>query len=154
HLAECTDCAERERNLRQLREAIAAAPLYHRAPDSLRARVQSAAMPAVLPTRRRRRMYPLVGAGIAVALTVLILPAVALMRPPAPAEHRVTDGVPASHVRSLQVDHLTDVASSDRHTVKPWFRGKLDFSPPVPDLAADGFPLTGGRLDYVADRPV
>jgi anti-sigma factor RsiW len=152
HLAECTACAEHEQSLRLLRDAVASAAPYHRAPESLRARVLDGPVPPA--PAERPRLIPYAAAGLGVAAAVLLMAGLVVIRPPASADDRVMDQLLASHVRSLQVDHLTDVASSDRHTVKPWFRGKLDFAPQVADLSADGFPLTGGRLDYVADRPV
>ncbi|GGP18368.1 anti-sigma factor family protein [Silvimonas iriomotensis] len=71
-----------------------------------------------------------------------------------PQQDTLTQALLSGHIRALQVDHLSDVISTDQHTVKPWFAGKLDFSPPVHDLVADGFPLAGGRLDYLQQRPV
>ncbi|HET6572038.1 MAG TPA: anti-sigma factor [Fimbriiglobus sp.] len=153
HLRGCAVCAEREGRLRSLRAAVSAPALYHQAPAGLRVRVRSAVLPAA---RRRRPSRHLVAVAAAVVLLVGASAAVGIIlsRAGVSPDDRLAERVVASHVRSLQVDHLTDVASSDRHTVKPWFRGKLDFSPPVPDLAPQGYPLAGGRLDYLTDRPV
>jgi len=90
----------------------------------------------------------LYGAG---ALSAWLAASVLLVAPPADP---LAQQVMASHVRSLQADHLTDVTSSSHHTVKPWFAGRLDFSPPVADLAAQGYPLVGGRLDYLDGNTV
>jgi len=103
------------------------------------------------PTTLRWRWLAL--AGSLVAAMIVIAVGLSIFSRPATDEVLATEIV-SSHVRSLMADHLTDVPSSDQHTVKPWFDGKLDFSPPVKDLSQQGFSLYGGRLDYIGNRPV
>lgn len=103
--------------------------------------------PGTSTPARWLKAVALFGAGAATAWGL----ALALLIAPMP--DATVDAVTDSHVRSLMGSHLADVASTDQHTVKPWFAGKLDFSPPVIDLAAEGMPLTGGRLDYIDGRP-
>lgn len=130
----------------------------YQAPPGLRRRIgtlleqqASAVAPAAVPRGAWWRWLPL---GASFACGALLAVAVMLSTGPSREPQQFEQQVVASHLRSLMAGHLTDVASSDRHTVKPWFTGKLDYAPPVIDLADQGFPLVGGRLDYLEQRPV
>lgn len=155
HLANCAQCARFRDERLALRAAIMSRIPIVAAPDALRDRVRAALAAearAAAPARRPVSSYWRAVA-IAASLVIVAVGSWNLALRKANAE-RLADAVLASHIRSLMPGHLTDVLSSDQHTVKPWFNGKLDFSPPVHDLAAQGYPLLGGRLDYVDGRPV
>lgn len=127
----------------------------HAAPAALRSRIVAAIRQADAPPRRETRSWDwrqwlTMGATFATGVVASI--AVTLLMNATSMQEQLAREVVSGHVRSLLASHLADVASSDRHTVKPWFAGKLDFLPPVPDLAAEGFPLVGGRLDYIGGR--
>jgi anti-sigma factor RsiW len=159
HLAQCPECVEfRDRRL-ELRSSISARIPAFQAPDLLRQRVRAAAAATVRSGVRgggprgvtmRRWSAAL---AVAASLVVVAVGSWRLAQADATGETLAND-VLTSHVRSLMPGHLTDVPSTDQHTVKPWFNGRLDYSPPVYDFAARGYPLLGGRLDYVGGRPV
>jgi anti-sigma factor RsiW len=148
HLAQCDACRQRRAALVALSARLRAEIVYHVAPAGLRRSIE--AQLGITPKQRAREWwrfaFPVgVGAAFAAVLVFALIPG---------REDQMSQSVVASHIRALQPGHLMDVVSTDRHTVKPWFDGRLDYAPPVKDFAAQGFPLTGGRLDYLGGRPV
>lgn len=159
HLATCPDCRAEVERFMSLRRTIGQDGVAWPVPEHVRAQVVDAVSRAVPQPKRdaRRptaqvlgfvRRWSFIPSAGALAASLFLVLAVPRQHP------SLQDEIVSSHVRSLLVDHLTDVQTSDRHTVKPWFNGKADVSPPVVDLAAQGFPLVGGRLDYIAGQPV
>lgn len=154
HVAGCEDCARLRDEMTGLRAGLREALPYHAPSAELRARLAGlVAAPeaprAVVVPFRRRWLAPAGGFAAGAALAAGLALAVVLPRP-----EDLTGALVADHVRALQPGHLMDVVSTDEHTVKPWLDARLDFAPPVKDLAAQGFPLEGGRLDYLDGRTV
>jgi len=150
HIAGCAACAAQLAAYRAMSQAVAGADLRFTAPAGLRLRIEAALPRTEVPSRRAvLRGFAMGSAVSAIAATGLV--AIVLR---SDDEARITSEIVSAHLRSLQAGHLTDVISTDQHTVKPWFNGKLDVAPPVLDLTAQGFTLIGGRLDYVDGRAV
>ncbi len=159
HLATCPDCAREHAALSAASRRIGETLVKYQAPDVLKARIRVAlAQPDALTPDQRptapvsTRRLALGGLGIAIASSLLTFVVVRNVAPP--ASRSLTDEVVSSHIRALMPGHLTDIASTNQHNVKPWFNGRVDLSPPVPNLDSAGFPLIGGRLDYLQGRAV
>jgi len=156
HLKECQECAAFHGRRQSLRSAIQTADLAYRAPAALQKNIKSTIRKAGgNRTTEQVPLYrnPLLWAGMAATLAIVTVPIGRFLISQPNNSELLARQIVTTHVRSLMADHLTDVVSANTHTVKPWFNGKLDFSPPVKDLAPHNFPLVGGRLEYL-DRPV
>lgn len=151
HVEGCPSCGRIYGARRAMQSALRTSQLYFHAPAHLDRRIRRAAFQRSLLQIPWRR-WPAVAA--AAAIVLLAVSGVLVLRSREAATDLLAQEIVSSHVRSLLPGHLTDIVSSDQHTVKPWFAGKIDFSPPVVDLRDEGFPLVGGRLDYVGGRTV
>ncbi len=150
HAAGCARCGAQLASYRDLRQALRGGNLRYTAPPSLRRSIDRA-VPSAAATDRRTLLKgfalgSLLSAAAAASVTLVVLRE--------DRDERILSEAISAHLRSLQADHLTDVLSTDQHTVKPWFNGRTDLAPPVIDLTAQGFTLIGGRLDFIDGKSV
>ena len=152
HLESCADCRGTERAIRELRSALTSDASAYRAPAHLRRNVRAALRREAKSSRQTLSPWLMFATGAAFAAVILGFALFQMTR--TTRTDAIVDQVVANHVRSLLAAQLVDVVSSNQHTVKPWFDGKIDFAPEVRDLSANGFPLVGGRLDYLDGKTV
>jgi mycothiol system anti-sigma-R factor len=158
HLETCAECLAQLETQHAMRSSLQRAQLYELAPASLRAEVENQ-IHSQISNQRRRPAAPKSWPWLAVAAILLFAVVVLGLRYfPTPLGNQKENALAAqivdAHLRSLQPGHLVDIVSTDQHTVKPWFDGKLEFAPPVRDFSAEGFPLQGGRLDAIGGKTI
>src|SRR4051812_47837998 len=150
HVARCGGCREEVDRLQATRNLLRGDGIRHQAPEGLANRI--AALPELkAKSANDNRLLRWIGPGALGAVAAALAMVMVL---PSSTQTIVDQELVSSHVRSLQPGHLTDVQTTNQHIVKPWFNGRIDFAPPVPELAPQGFPLAGGRLDSINGKTV
>ncbi len=150
HIARCEGCREEVERLQATQNLLRSDGIRHRAPESLVRRI--VALPELRDEPPRRHLLP--GWLVPGAVGALAASLALMTLSPLANSSGIDEQLVSSHVRSLQPGHLTDVETTNQHIVKPWFNGRIDFAPPVPELASNGFPLAGGRLDAIEGKTV
>ncbi len=154
HIQDCGDCQKLYQSQQNLRKALRTGSLYYAPPPGLDKRIHKVLLKENKPVRAAGWSRRWLAIPVALVIFLGIGWVIVQNLTGASKTERLSQEVVAGHVRSLMVNHLADVISTDQHTVKPWFNGKLDFAPTVEDFSDKGFPLAGGRLDYLDNRPV
>jgi anti-sigma factor (TIGR02949 family) len=154
HVTDCPDCGPEVATLERLREGIRRSALIYSAPQALRSQIRIALRQEAVASRAVRTAPGWLAYAASLLLAVALGSGGTWLINGQRQENAAANELIDSHLRSLLADHLTDVASSDKHMVKPWFAGRTELSPPGVDLAVQGFPLVGGRLDLIEGKPV